>query len=118
MAIFTTDNTILAKSPYIYAAEGNPILTTDYIIIDLYIYQGDITADRPASPTISIRKDAIDGRRVVVEVSNIIESYFGSGSSYVESKEKIPCKVVSYISKVCLHKFYIINKKHNTLNHY
>ena len=92
MAVFGFNyNTILAKSAYVVIpTAGDPFKTLDYTITDLYIYQGDIVSDKPVSPTISIRKDAISGNdNTPLEISSIIESYFGSASGYLEDKNQL-----------------------------
>lgn len=71
---------ILARSPFVLAISGFPFVKdVDYVDLDLYIYQGDKVTDKPASATISIRKNYVkygtSSNIVYIEISQIVKDY-------------------------------------------
>ena len=68
---------ILTRSPYYIVAEP----TSGYITnayMDLRIWSGDLTTDRPTAPTYEVNKKALTGTssEIVFEISSLIRDYY------------------------------------------
>jgi len=51
-------NKIFLRSPYWISKSRSNL---DYILVDLYVWTGDLTTDKPSSPSIELRSTAFDG---------------------------------------------------------
>ena len=69
MAIPTTK--AFLRSPY-WVTKSRTLL--DYIVVDLYIWTGDLVTDEPSSPTIQLRSTAFDGK-ASVDIAEFARDY-------------------------------------------
>lgn len=59
----------------------------DYVDLDLFIWQGDRITDKPASPNISFRKNAVNPNKdlINIDISPIVLDYVKDGLYWVEA---------------------------------
>ena len=72
----TYKSKILARSPFFITATGSQYILT--ATLDLYIWSGDSSTDKPASPNYTIVKTAATptSENIVFEISQLIRDYF------------------------------------------
>lgn len=78
-----------ARSSGILDIKYTPIggVELDYVDLDLYIWQGDLVTDKPASPNISFRKYATEPNKdlINIDISPIVLDYVKDGFYWVEA---------------------------------
>ena len=68
---------INARSPYYIKIEpADPLDELSYAVINIYIYSGTFTTDKPASPTYAINQNVFLGQNyTILEISELIRDY-------------------------------------------